>query len=241
MPIDMIILLATITLGALLQVGIGIGFSIVVGPLLFLQIGTESAVPILLLLNMVVSAVAVPGTVKRIDRRVVLTATLASILGIGLGIVIYPFLTEAMVLAIAGGLLVLGAVSTILPITTKGKRTLLPISGLSGLATVWAATPGPLMALGLILANYPVEKVRKLVQPIALVGYSLAFLLHATVSWDRIVSNPQLSMLLAATVFGSIVGRWVGPILPRVVISNGIRGISLLAGLLLLYRAIVTS
>ncbi len=241
MPIDMILLLATISIGALLQVGIGIGFSIVVGPLLFLQIGTESAVPILLLLNMVVSAIATPGTVSRIDRQVVMTAAFACVLGIGMGIVIYPYLTEAMVLAIAGGLLVFGAISTFLPISTTGKRALLPISGLSGLATVWAATPGPLMALGLILADYPVAKVRKLVQPIALVGYSLAFLLHATVSWDRIVSDPRLSMFLIATVLGSLIGRWVGPSLPRAVISSGIRGISLLAGLLLVYRAIVIS
>ncbi len=238
MPYETIILLALISLGALLQVGIGIGFSIVVAPWLFLQFGTESAVPILLLLNVVVSIVATPGTVGRTDRRVVVTATIASIVGIGLGSLVYPYLTEAMVLAIAGSLLVFGALSTLLAITSASKRALLPISGLSGLATVWAATPGPLMAVGFIRAGYPAAQVRKLVQPVALVGYALAFLLHASVAWPQIVAEPRLPMFLAATVFGSLVGRAIGPALPRSLISNSIRGISLLAGVILVYRAI---
>ncbi|PCJ09485.1 MAG: hypothetical protein COB16_04910 [Rhodobacteraceae bacterium] len=241
MPFEMILLLATIGLGAVLQVGIGIGFSIVAGPLMFLLIGTETAVPILLLLNVVVSTVATPGAMKRSDQRTVITAVLACVVGIGLGILIYPQLTEAMVLAIAGGLLVFGALSTFLPVTPAGKRAFLPISCLSGLATVWAATPGPLMALGLILADHPVSVVRKLVQPIALIAYSLAFLLHAAVSWDRITDETHLPAFLAVTVFGSLIGRWIGPTLPRAVISSSIRGISLLAGLILLYRALTIS
>ena len=49
MPLDLILLVAAIGLGAMLQVGIGIGFSIIVGPVMFLQIGTQAAVPLLLL------------------------------------------------------------------------------------------------------------------------------------------------------------------------------------------------
>ncbi|MFT4959570.1 MAG: hypothetical protein ACI92Z_000646 [Paracoccaceae bacterium] len=58
MPFDLILLVAAIGLGAMLQVGIGIGFSIIVGPLMFVQIGTQAAVPLLLLLNVVLPASA---------------------------------------------------------------------------------------------------------------------------------------------------------------------------------------
>lgn len=236
MPPDLILLIAAIGLGAMLQVGIGIGFSIIVGPLMFVQIGTVSAVPLLLLLNVVVSLIAVPGTVRRSDWPVVRSAAIACCIGILAGIAIYPLFSEAMVLAIAGVLLVIGAVSTILPASDAGKRAFLPICGLSGLATVWAATPGPLMALGLILSDYPAAIVRKLVQPIALIGYSVAFVLHAFGGWD---AHPMLMAFLGATVLGSLAGRWIGPNLPRQVITSGIRGISLLAGLVLLYRAVM--
>lgn len=235
MPLDLILLIAAIGLGAMLQVGIGIGFSIIVGPLMFVQIGTHAAVPLLLLLNVVVSVIAVPGTVRPMDWPVVKSAAIACVLGILAGIAIYPLFSEAMVLAIAGGLLVIGAVSTVLPASTAGKRAFLPICGLSGLATVWAATPGPLMALGLILSDYPAAIVRKLVQPIALIGYSVAFFLHAIGGFEM---HPLLPVFLVATVVGSLAGRWIGPSLPRQIITSGIRGVSMLAGLVLIYRAV---
>ncbi len=237
MPVDMTILLIATMLGGLLQVGIGIGFSVIVGPLLFLSIGAESAVPLLLLLNVVVSAVAAPGSVEAVDRPAVFRAALACTVGIIAGIMIYPYLSEAAVLAIAGGMLIVGALITFLPVSNAGKRAILPVSGLSGLATVWAATPGPLMALGLILAEYPATKVRKLVQPIALIGYSAALLLHGSSGWQHISNQPQLIGLLIAVTFGSLMGRFLGPKLPQAAISTGIRGISLFAGFVLLYRA----
>lgn len=236
MPFDLILLIAVIGAGAMLQVGIGIGFSIIVGPLMFVQIGTQAAVPLLLLLNVVVSVIAVPGTVRRTDWPVIKPAALACVLGIVAGIAIYPLFSEAMILAIAGGLLLIGAFSTLLPASSAAKRAFLPICGLSGLATVWAATPGPLMALGLILSDYPAAAVRKLVQPIALIGYSAALALHAVGGFD---SHPMLPAFLAATVVGSLAGRWIGPNLPRQVITLGIRGISMLAGLVLIYRAVM--
>ncbi|MFT4959571.1 MAG: hypothetical protein ACI92Z_000647 [Paracoccaceae bacterium] len=49
--------------------------------------------------------------------------------------------------------------------------------------------------------------------------------------------HPMLPLFLAVTVLESIVGRWIGPSLPRQVITSGIGSISLLAGLQL-YRAI---
>jgi len=206
MSFDLILLVAAIGLGAMLQVGIGIGFSIIVGPVMFLQIGTQAAVPLLLLLNVVVSVIAVPGTVRPTDWPIVKSAAIACVLGILAGIAIYPLFSEAMILTVAGGLLVIGALSTVLPVSAIGKRAFLPICGLSGLATVWAATPGPLMAMGLILSDYPAAIVRKLAQPIALIGYSLSFVLHAIGGFE---THPLLPALLGATVLGSLAGRWI--------------------------------
>lgn len=232
-----VLLLLAVFFGALLQVGIGIGFSILVGPIIFVQIGTASGVPLLLLLNIVVSAVATPGSIKKTEHSIVARTAIASTIGIGIGILIYQILSEAMVLAIAGGLLILAALSTFLPVSNWGKRAFLPVSGLSGLATVWAATPGPLMALSLILAGFPAEKIRTLVQPIALIGYSVAFGLHMLATGYKTLDYPQVIILLGIAVCGSIAGRKLGPYLPQSLITNGIRGLALLAGVILILRA----
>lgn len=241
MTIDVVFLLIAAALGGLLQVGIGIGFSVIVGPILFLTIGARDAVPLLLALNVVVSIIATPGTLAPPDRKPVARAALACVVGIAVGILIYPHLSEAAVLAIAGAMLVVGALVTLFPVSDAGKRAILPVSGLSGLATVWAATPGPLMALGLMLADYPASKVRKLVQPIALIGYSVALLLHGRSGWGHIVNQPHLTGLVISVILGSLAGRSLGPSLPRAIISSGIRAISLIAGLILLYRAVTLS
>jgi uncharacterized membrane protein YfcA len=235
---ELAILLVAVALGGAMQVGIGIGFSVIVGPLLFLGVGASTAVPLLLLLNVVVSLVAVPGSVGRADWRLMGKAVLGTVAGIIAGIGVYPYLSEAALFGIAGGLLVLGALSTLLPVSPAGGRAFVPIAGLSGLATVWAATPGPLMALGLILAGQPPQAVRKLVQPVALVGYAVALALHGTTGWARIGAEARLVPLLAAAVAGSFAGRLLGPVLPRGIIASGIRAVSLLAGLVLLYRAL---
>ena len=73
MPFDIIIALIAVAIGAILQVGIGIGFSIVAGPILMLQLGTPMAVPLLLLLNTTVSVVASPGSMARKDHKIIAT------------------------------------------------------------------------------------------------------------------------------------------------------------------------
>lgn len=145
MPVDGTLLRIAAALGGLLQVGIGIGFSVsvIVGPLLFLTIGAHNAVPLLLLLNVVVSLIATPGTMELADRRPVIRAALACIAGIMAGMLVYPHLSEAALLVIAGGLLVVGAVITLLPVPNAGRRAILPVSGLSGLAPSGRQPPAP--------------------------------------------------------------------------------------------------
>jgi len=202
-----------------------------------LQLGTPMAVPLLLLLNTTVSVVASPGSAARKDHKILALSSIGCLIGIGLGILVYRYLSEVSVLAITGLLLLIGVLATLVPIRTNSQKMFLPVSGLSGLATVWAATPGPLMALGFMLSGYSAAQVRKMIQPVALVAYGTAFMLHAVTDWDKIAQYPDLLALLLASIIGSLVGRWVGPFLPQTLIINGIRIISLFASFVLFYRA----
>lgn len=238
MSVDLAILMAAIGLGATLQVGVGIGFSIIAGPPMMILLGTSTAVPVLLLLNTVVSAVATDRRVLMADRQTIRTAIIGCLFGVVAGLAVYPLLSEAFVLGLTASLLLTGLLTTLLPLRRSiGTAGFSFVSGLSGLATVWAATPGPLMVFGLIAKGRSVKEVAKLVQPIALVAYGIAFLLHGLSETQFITYGPQLWGFVALTLIGSFLGRAIGPYLPQSLVTTAIRVVSLIACGVLFHRA----
>jgi len=238
MPADLLFLLLAIIAGATLQVGVGVGFSIVVAPIMMVLIGTTTAVPVLLMLNTLVSAAAIDTKVFSGGRTLIKNAIFGCVAGIFLGLVIYPYLSERVVLSLTAALLLIGVVSTLIPMKSNislfGYRA---VSGLSGLATVWAATPGPLMMFGLLAIGRSAQEARRLVQPVALIAYGVAFTLHGLTDWQAFASASNLPQFALAAVFGSIIGRLIGPKLPQNIITNTIRVISIVACVVLFHRA----
>lgn len=238
MPADITLILIAILMGAVLQVGVGIGFSIVAGPPMMVLLGTATAVPVLLLLNTIVSAVATDRHVWAAESKIITVAIFSCIVGIIGGLSVYPYLSEQIVLALTAMLLLIGVLTTLVPLkSATGTRGFAAISGLSGIATVWAATPGPLMVIGLMAIGRPSHDVRKLVQPIALAAYGVALSLHGLSGWASFTQLPWLTGFVIATLLGSAIGRLIGPLLPQHLISNAIRLISLLACYALFRRA----
>ncbi|MCP5074854.1 MAG: hypothetical protein GY947_16385 [Rhodobacteraceae bacterium] len=234
---DPLFLMLAALIGAVLQVGVGIGFSIVAGPPMMLALGTETAIPLLLLLNTIVSAVASDWRLLRPESKIIRTSLIGTVVGIGLGALTFTLLSEAFLLGITATLLLIGVVATLLSVQVS-TRWFLTISGFSGLATIWAATPGPLMVLGLLSVGRNAAEVRKLVQPIALVAYGLALSLHLLSGRPVFSMAPELVGFVAATIAGSLVGKAVGRYLPVPLIVNTVRIISILAALALFRRAL---
>ncbi|WP_170546146.1 TSUP family transporter [Ruegeria arenilitoris] len=238
MSVDLAILMVAIGLGAMLQVGVGIGFSIIAGPPMMILLGTSTAVPVLLLLNTVVSAVATDRHVLKTDRQTIRTAIISCLAGVVAGLAVYPWLSEVFVLALTASLLLIGFLTTLLPLRHSiGTAGFSIVSGSSGLATVWAATPGPLMVFGLIAKGRSAKEIAKLVQPIALVAYGIAFLLHSLSETQAFTYGPQLWGFVALTLIGSFLGRAVGPYLPQSLVTTAIRVVSLIACGVLFHRA----
>ncbi len=236
--LELSLLMIAVFLGALLQVGIGIGFSILAGPPMMILLGTATAVPALLLLNTIVSVVATDWRIVTVERCTIKTAILGCLIGVVAGLMVYPWLSEAFVLALTGLLLLIGVVTTLLPMRNAiGATGFAAVSGLSGLATVWAATPGPLMVFGLIARGFEARAVALLVQPIALVAYGAAFLLHGLSDWQSIPFGPRLLAFAGIAIFGSLVGRAVRSRLPQPLVRTAIRAISLVACYVLFQRA----
>ncbi|SDX72807.1 Sulfite exporter TauE/SafE [Ruegeria halocynthiae] len=238
MSLDLSVLILAVCLGAVLQVGVGIGFSILAGPPMMILLGTATAIPALLLLNTIVSVVATDWRILTVERQTITKGVIGCLVGVMLGLSIYPWLSEAFVLALTGILLLIGVVSTLFPVHTKlGPMGFITVSGLSGLATVWAATPGPLMVFGLIAKGYTAREVAILVQPIALVAYGTAFLLHSLSNWSSIPLGAQLWYLATIAAVGGVLGRTLRSYLPQAIAKSAIRAISLVACYVLLQRA----
>ena len=224
--------------GATLQVGVGVGFSIVVAPMMMILLGTATAVPVLLMLNTLVSAMAIDTRIWSTGRTLIVNAIFGSLAGIILGLLVYPYLSERVVLSMTATLLLIGVVSTLVPMKSNiGPFWYKAVAGLSGLATVWAATPGPLMMFGLLAIGRSAQEARKLVQPVALIAYGVAFALHGLSDWQPFASAAGLPQFALAAIVGSILGRLIGPNLPQATITNTIRVISIVACVVLFRRA----
>ena len=233
----MMVAVCLLAAGAMCQTGVGIGFSIIVAPFLMIVIGPSMAVPLLLLLNTLVSAVGCRGVFGRTEFKQIKPAIPACLFGIALGSLTYSFLPEAFILAITGILLIAGTIATFLVRGRIIKQSLYVVSVFAGVATAWTATPGPLLVLGLIMFGFAATEVRRLVQPIALFAYGVALLPHLFVSGIQIVTLPGFVGLLLSTLVGSLLGLWLGPRLPGAIVASAIRLISIVAGLVLIVRS----
>jgi uncharacterized protein len=228
------------TIGGLLQTSIGIGFSIVAGPVLVLTLGAKSSVPLLLFLNLIVSTVAIFGLRRSDDYGAIATSLGGSIIGIAVGSFLFTYLTEKFVTAAIAVLLIAGAMAASLRPRQSGRSLVTFVGLLSGIATAWTATPGPVMALGLLLNGYDGASVRRLVQLIALVSYAFAFAVLDRGNLALAVGAQEAPLLALGAVFGSLAGLFIGPLLPVAIFLPAIRALSAMAGMLLLVRLLAT-
>ena len=241
--------------GAVAQTGVGIGFSILAGPGLMLTLGVTIAVPLLLLLNTIVSLV---GTVcgyrserKRIanydlppaDRLIVGIAA-----GIGLGAITYPYVSSKLILLATGLVLLFSAFVSLLATGLikvdsphLNRSALLVVSVIAGFATSWTATPGPILALGLIILGLSSRQVRWFIQPLALIAYAAALLLHLYFDGAIFLAASNFLLYVVVALAGSIVGIVVVGRLPESFLTVSIKTFSVIAGGLLVYRAISVS
>ncbi|MEE9311490.1 MAG: TSUP family transporter [Planctomycetota bacterium] len=237
MPADIVILLIVIVVGATTQAGVGVGFSIFVAPVMMVMLGTSTAVPVLLMLNTLVSAVALDRKIWILEKTLIKSAVLGCLAGIILGLGIYPYLSEQIVLSLTATLLLVGVVSSAFPMRVISKNSFRVVSALSGLATVWAATPGPLMVFALLAVGRSAREARKLVHPVSLVAYGVAFALHSVTDWKTFAEAPWILQFSLAAFIGGILGRFIGPHLPQQTITISIRVISVVACVVLFRSA----
>jgi uncharacterized protein len=233
-----LLLLTAVTVGALVQTTIGVGFSLFVAPILMSTMGAKAAVPVLLALNIAISLIGVLAS-RRGDLRDVARPLLGAALGVLAGSLVFPFLSERVVLGLTGGVLIMGtAARPSVPASIDARRIWIA-GGLAGLATAWTATPGPVAALGLSRAGVGGDRLRRMLQPFAMASYAMALALTGPEGWRQAGAVDPL--ILIATSCGAVGGMLVGRRLPSWLILPVIRVLALAAGVVLLVRALMPS
>ena len=132
--------------GALVQAATGFGFAILAAPVFLFVIGTTAAIPVLVALHVLQSAIIVPGVWRRASRWHIKRLLLGALLGCPLGLWLFQgFAVRGLKLTV--GLLILGSI----------KRRL---KGLSVMARRLASgdllvrsQPGPMDEIGSVAAS----------------------------------------------------------------------------------------
>ncbi len=150
----------------------------------------------------------------------------------------YFLVTERALLRVTASLLLSGLMVNFVPVPPVFCRHgVVAFSGISVWATVWTATPGPLIILGFLTSGRSATEARALVQPVAFFAYGSAFLLHAASSGLAFFSAGGVEALIVAAIAGGMLGRFAGKHLPQKLIKTAICAISAAACVALVRQA----
>ena len=168
--------MALVAAGAAIQVAVGAGLSIVCGAALFLWLGTAVGIPVRLLLNLLVSLVATALGGVRLRWGDVALSSGSILLGCAAAAVL-PSIPEAALKGITAAVLLLAALPRpTAPVTgfDKGWAGIAGAGIVTGMLTLWTASPGPVTPVALARAGRSGDEVRRVMQPVSCVGYGVA-------------------------------------------------------------------
>jgi uncharacterized membrane protein YfcA len=222
-----ILVLATVALGALAQSVSGFGFGLVSGPFLVAALGPADGVRLALLLSLLVNVVVLLRHHEDLDRRAALLLLVPAALATPL--VAWPLglLPDRGAQGLAGGLAVLGAV--VLSSGVRVRRATGPAGAvaagvLSAAMNAAAAIGGPAVALWAENAGWSAERARGTLNAYFLGLNTVALLTLGLPSLSARDSGGVAVALAAGLVLGGWAARRVSP-------AGARRATFLLAGL----------
>lgn len=202
--------MALVVAGSAIQVAVGAGLSVVCGPFMLLWLGASSGVPILLCLNLLLSVVATTFGGLLLPWRDVVLVSGATLTGCAAAAVL-PGLPDPVLRGITAGVLILAALprptarGAALP-HERSAQAWIALAGLvTGVLTVWTATPGPVTPVAMARAGRPGAEIRRMMQPISVLGYGAALLSTGLPRYGSV--NPQIFIgLIVAALAGTGLG-----------------------------------
>lgn len=177
-PVALIGCAALVIAGAAVQAAVGAGLSVISGPFVVLWLGSAVGVPTLLCLNLLASMVATAFGGVGVRWGDVALASSATLAGCAAASV-FPQLPDVALKGMTACVLIAIALPRPpgpgrLP-SAASIRTGIGLAGLvTGILTVWTATPGPITPVALARAGRSGSDIRRTMQPISAIGYGTA-------------------------------------------------------------------
>jgi uncharacterized protein len=200
---------------ATLQSATGIGFGIVAGPILLMQLNSGAAIQISILLNLLISLVLAPSIKVSVDKKLLSKFLLGSIVGLPVGFYVF-LMVDTNMLKIMAGVAILVTMFFVLRNNTAARREnrnpesargALPMGVISGLMGGSLAMPGPIPAAWMTASGYDKATVRATILMLFIISYSAALILQLSLA-EITTQTWWTSLKLALpTVAGIYFGR----------------------------------
>ena len=215
MEIDLILMILAAFGAATLQSATGIGFGIIAGPVLLMQLNSGAAIQISILLNILISVVLAPSIRTGVDKKLLSRFLMGSVVGLPLGFYVF-LVVDANMLKIMAGVAILVTMFFVLRNNRKSAqpngdpssaRGSLPIGVISGLMGGCLAMPGPIPAAWMNISGYDKATVRSTILMLFIISYTAALLLQlslAEITQDTWWTTFKLAL---PTVAGIYFGR----------------------------------
>lgn len=212
---ELIILNLAVLGAAALQAAAGLGFGVVAGPVLLLQLNSADAVPVSILLNLVIAGLLTPSLWPHQAPRLLGRFVVGSLLGLPFGVWLLISVDFTTLKLLAGIAVLLAAVSVIWKKSAaetgegpSGDTGALPLlaGGAAGLMGGSLAMPGPVPAAWMAANGYGKQAVRATILALFLAAYTGALVLHGAVNGLSSAILCQTAVLVPATVIGVFVG-----------------------------------
>lgn len=221
---DFAVLAAVTLAGALVQSAFGFGFAILVAPLFLVVMDSSGAIPVLAVLNLLVSALVAARSWRRAPFRILALLCLGSVVGFPIGLFLFRHAAVSD-LKTAVGVVIMGFALLLLA-RERGHLGQLPVGGsaaqpsasialamgaVSGAMASALAMPGPVAMLYISTCRLAKDEIRALSLAFFSFAYAAVSMLHGlegNLGADRL----WLAAELAAFV---IVGGMAGQVVAR--------------------------
>ncbi|MFB4212203.1 sulfite exporter TauE/SafE family protein [Shouchella sp. JSM 1781072] len=220
---------------SILQAATGFGFSIVATPFLLFLFVPDVAIQVNLLVSIVISLFLFIQIRQDVYIPLVKRLVMGSIIGAPLGVLLLQLVSETVVKASVGILLILVTILLILPFTmrqTNGRDV--GIGGLSGTLTASIGMPGPPLLAYFAGVKMTKEQTRATTLAFFLIIYPISFGLQ----WVTLGISGDVwglvGMALPVVVIGLVVGQLLFKRMNQVLFRNVTYVLLLLAGIGLL-------
>jgi uncharacterized protein len=248
-----VLILALVTvLGAIIQAAFGFGFAILAAPIFLGVVDSASAIQVLVVLHVVLSAIVVPGIRHGVPTRLLGWLMAGSLLGFPLGLALF-LRADIQTLKLAVGIATI-AFSLLLvkrewrpaavPVGQPDGATdfrigsALAIGLLSGAMTAVLVMPGPVAMLYVRALGLEKQSSRALSLTFFAFCYVMATALHALVAGIKPESWLLALLLLPAVLIGSFAGSAAARHLSEARFRQSVLGLLILSGVYAVWTAV---